>query len=140
MKSDPIVLGAEYVVAVKQKHVLIPGTEMTYEERWESFKSLDLDRLPKAAVLEHDRLEWVVLGGGLESRISRCRCVYLSGGFINEASLSDAETTHGGGAVFKSKRLGIVATPVEKLASPLPRSCRHRRATTHGLEPCRTTK
>ena len=112
MKSDLIVLGVEYVVQIRPQHVLIPGSETTYKERFDSLASLDLDRLPQAAVLEHRRLRGSVERDGLKSRLSRCLGVY-PGMLGNEASITASD--EGWGSVFLGKRLGTLATAVEKL-------------------------
>jgi hypothetical protein len=86
VKSAEIKVGGEYIVALKKKHVLIPGTDTAYVERLEWFDSLPkdrLDRLPFAALREHKRLRKAVgrgvRDGGLASRISRCLGLYAPG-------------------------------------------------------------
>jgi hypothetical protein len=84
MKLDLIVPGGQYVCALKVRHILIPGTETTYLERYEELHSLDLDTLPKAAVEEYKRLCKAVGAvhghpydsqADLASRINRCEGV-----------------------------------------------------------------
>jgi hypothetical protein len=114
VKSDLIVLGVEYVVQIRPQHVLIPGTEITYKQRLDSFSSLDLDRLPLAAVREHRRLQGAVKYGGLKSRLDRCPGVY-PGMFGNEATVTTGEGI-GMAAIRLGDRVGTIATPIEKLA------------------------
>jgi hypothetical protein len=104
VKGDLIVPGVEYVVSLKPKHVLIPGTNVTYAERLKVFDKLDRRTLPNAALRERRRLGGALLHG-LPSRIDRCEGIFKP--FFSEAH-------HKTGTGLIGNRLGTIMTVVAK--------------------------
>jgi hypothetical protein len=123
VKLDLVVPGGQYVCALKPKHILIPGTEITYLERYEQLRALDQNSLPRAAVEEYERL-CEALGahsahkgriypsgesqGGLASRINRCE------GVIRIYRAGKPGYRVGTPNIFFEERQGTIVTVVAK--------------------------